>query len=96
MKEIVVPLLVVMSYILGELYKLIFKRYKEVYKYIPVFVSLSGGIIAILMYLIDASMFDVVSSLEVILLGLVCGASSTGANQIIKKVFINGGENNES
>ena len=32
MKEIVVPLIVVISYLLGELYKLIFRKQEELYK----------------------------------------------------------------
>ena len=96
MKEIVVPLIVVISYLLGELYKLIFRKQEELYKYIPVFVSLSGGLIAVIMYLIDVRLFEVQSVLEVILIGIVSGSSSTGANQIIKKVFRSNGESNES
>ena len=54
--------------------------------YIPIFVSITGGIVAVLIYLIDVKLFDVSSIFEALLLGLIAGASSTGTNQIIKKV----------
>lgn len=87
MEGIVVPLIVVISYIFGELYKLVFKKYKELNAYIPIFVSITGGLVAVLIYLIDVKLFDVSSIFEALLLGLIAGASSTGTNQIIKKVF---------
>ena len=87
MEGIVVPLIVVISYIFGELYKLVFKKYKELNSYIPIFVSITGGLVAVLIYLVDVKLFDVSSIFEALLLGLIAGASSTGTNQIIKKVF---------
>ena len=87
MKEIVVPLIVLLSYSFGEIYKLVLKKHEDLYNNLPIFVTLTGGLIAVILYLIDVNMFSSSSLLEVILLGLVCGSSSTGTNQIIKKAF---------
>ena len=75
---------------------MVFKKYKELNSYIPIFVSITGGLVAVLIYLVDVKLFDVSSIFEALLLGLIAGASSTGTNQIIKKVFRSKGEEDES
>ena len=47
-----VPIIVVCCYLIGEIYKVILKKRPETYKLIPVLVSISGGILGILIYLI--------------------------------------------
>lgn len=95
MKETVVPLIVVCCYIIGEVYKKTFKE--ETYKYIPIIVSIIGGLLGILIYKIDKELiFNVESIIEALFIGIVSGASSTGTNQIIKQIFNKGEKENES
>ena len=94
MKETFVPVIVVCCYILGEFYKRIFK--KETYKYIPIILSIVGGILGALIYLINKELiFNVKNIWQAILIGIVSGTSSTGTNQIIKQIFNKGDKENE-
>lgn len=82
-----IPLIVIVSYCVGEIIKVIFKKKKEVVKLIPLLVTLLGGILGAIIYLSEPSYLITKSMYESIFLGLISGASSTGANQIIKKLF---------
>ena len=62
MKLISVPLIVVLSYLIGEIYKVIFKKKQDLYKLIPVLVSLMGGVIAIIIYITERSIIDVINN----------------------------------
>lgn len=85
-----IPLIVILCYLIGELFKFIFKSKQEFYKLIPLVTSVSGGIIATIMYLDDPSMIlDVKNIYVAIEVGMISGASATGTNQIIKQLFIN-------
>lgn len=86
MKLISVPLIVVLCYLLGEIYKVIFKNKQDLYKLIPVLVSLMGGVIAIIIYLTERSIIEVDNIYDALLIGIISGSSSTGANQIIKNL----------
>ena len=83
--------IVIICYLVGEVFKFIFKN-QETYKLIPVIVTITGGLLGILIYLVnkDQNIFDY------LLIGLISGASSTGTNQIIKQLFKkdSGGEKN--
>lgn len=81
-----VPIIVVCCYLMGEIYKVVLKKRPETYKLIPVLVSISGGILGILIYLTNKEMMMNASNIWVALgIGMVSGASSTGTNQIIKQ-----------
>lgn len=83
-----VPVIVCGAYIIGEIYKAIFRKRQEAYKLIPVIVSLSGGILGIIVYLTYPEMlFEAANIWTALEIGLVSGASATGANQIIKQLF---------
>ena len=49
MENISITIIVVLCYMIGEMYKLIFKK-EEAYKYIPLVLSISGGIIVLIIY----------------------------------------------
>ena len=82
-----VPVLVILSYIAGEIFKVIFKNNKDLNKLIPVLVSLIGGGLGILIYFTSRELLKVNTIYEALMIGLVSGAASTGTNQIIKKIF---------
>ena len=89
MKETLVPVIVVCCYIIGEVYKKTFKE--KTYKYIPIILSIIGGILGMIIYLTNKELiFNVKSIWEALLIGIVSGTSSTGTNQIIKQIFKKG------
>ena len=91
------PLIILLCYIFGEIYKAIFKNNKQIYKLIPLLVSLLGGILGVILYKSEPSMILEANNIYIALfIGLISGASSTGANQIVKQVFMKGKDNNVS
>lgn len=88
-----IPIIVMICYLIGEIYKFIFRKKKEAYKLIPILLSICGGLLGILMYLTNKEMIMNASNLWIALgIGIISGASSTGTNQIIKQKFKNKGE----
>lgn len=88
MKFTSVPIIVVCCYIIGEIYKVLFKNKQEAYKLIPVLVSITGGLLGIFIYLTNKEMILNASNIWIALgIGIVSGASSTGTNQIVKQLF---------
>lgn len=83
-----VPIIILICYVIGEVYKYLFKKKKKTYKFIPILLSISGGLLGILIYLTNKEMMMNASNIWVALgIGIVSGASSTGTNQIIKQLF---------
>ncbi len=91
-----VPIIVILCYILGEIYKIIFKNKKETYKLIPLLVSLFGGILGILIYFTAPEILNVDNIYLALEIGIISGSSATGTNQIIKQIFKNKEEENEN
>jgi len=83
-----VPIIVVCCYLMGEIYKVVFKKRPKTYKLIPVLVSISGGILGILIYLTNKEMIMNASNIWIALgIGIISGASSTGTNQVVKQLL---------
>lgn len=91
-----VPIIVILCYILGEIYKIIFKNKKETYKLIPLLVSLFGGVLGILIYFAAPEILNVDNIYLALEIGIISGSSATGTNQIIKQIFKNKEEENEN
>lgn len=91
-----VPIIVILCYILGEIYKIIFKSKKETYKLIPLLVSLFGGILGVLIYFTAPEILNVDNIYLALEIGIISGSSATGTNQIIKQIFKNKEEENEN
>ena len=82
------PIIILICYVIGEIYKYLFKKKPETYKFIPILLSISGGILGILIYLTNQEMMMNASNIWIALgIGIVSGASSTGTNQIIKQLI---------
>lgn len=91
-----VPIIVVCCYIVGEIYKVLFKNKQEAYKLIPILVAILGGLLGVLIYFTNPEMVLNADNVWVALgVGIVSGASSTGTNQIIKQIFKKGSNSNE-
>ena len=85
----VVPVIVMICYVFGEIYKKIFKNKNQL---IPVILTALGGLIGLLICLTSSEMVGTKNIWEAIMIGMISGASSTGANQIVKQIFKKGGE----
>lgn len=85
-----VPIIIIISYMIGEIYKVIFKGKEDMYKLIPIVVSITGGILGVFIYLTNKEMILDANNIWVAMfIGIVSGASATNANQIIKQLFKN-------
>lgn len=83
-----IPIIVVCCYIIGEIYKVLFKKKKEAYKLIPILVSIFGGLLGVLIYFTAPETILNADNVWIALgIGIVSGASSTGTNQIVKQIF---------
>lgn len=83
-----IPIIVVICYMVGEIFKVIFKKKEELYKLIPILVSLLGGLLGVIVYLtLPKMIFNVANEYEAMLIGITSGASATTTNQIIKQMF---------
>ena len=83
-----VPIILVVCYMFAEVFKVVFKNKKELYKLIPILVSFVGGILGVLIYISNSEMIFNASNIWVaMLIGIVSGASSTTTNQIVKQLF---------
>jgi len=91
-----VPIIVVCCYIVGEIYKVLFKNKQETYKLIPILVALFGGVLGILIYFTAPELiFNAHNAWIALGIGMVSGVSSTGTNQIIKQLLKKGASSNE-
>ena len=83
-----IPIIVIICYIVGEIYKVLFKNNKDLYKLIPMILACFGGLLGILIFLTNPEIMLNVSNVWTALgIGIVSGVGSTGTNQIIKKIF---------
>lgn len=83
-----VPIIVMLCYIMGELYKLLFKNNNELFKLIPIVVACFGGFLGVVIYLTNPEiLFNISNVWGALFIGIVSGVSSTGTNQIIKQLF---------
>lgn len=88
MMSTVVPFIVVSCYLVGEIYKILFR--KRLHKLTPLIVSIFGGLLGAIMFLFTPQIIGVNNIYDSILLGIISGTSSTGTNQIIKQIFKKG------
>ena len=87
MENVGIPIIVIICYMIAEVYKLIFKN-KDTYKIIPIITTLTGGVIGVIIYYTNPSVLLNPSDMwTALLLGFISGAGSTGTNQIIKQLF---------
>ena len=84
------PIIVIICYLIGEIYKILFKNKDELFKFIPIFVSLIGGIIGVIMFFLNHEIINVSNFWVAFVVGVISGASATGTNQIIKQIFFKG------
>lgn len=83
-----VPIIVVCCYIVGELYKLVFAKRTEAYRFIPIVLAVIGGALGIAVFYTNPEIILNADNVWTALgIGIVSGVSATGTNQIIKQLF---------
>ena len=83
-----IPIIIVFCYMIGEVYKMIFKK-KKYHNYIPTIMLIVGGILGIVIYLTEPHLIKNCDSIwTALMMGIISGACSTGANQIIKQISL--------
>lgn len=83
-----IPIIVILCYLMGELFKVLFKNKQDLYKLIPIILACFGGLLGILISLTNPEiMLNVSNAWTALGIGIVSGVSSTGTNQIIKQIF---------
>ena len=83
-----VPIIVVCCYMIGEIYKVLFKNKQEAYKLIPILVAIIGGVLGVAIYITAPEMMLNVNNFWIALgIGIMSGFSSTGTNQVIKQLI---------
>ena len=88
-----VPIIVLCCYMIGEIYKVIFKKNTKNYKLIPILVAVFGGVLGVVIYYTAPTViFNVDNVYSALLIGIMSGFSSTGTNQIIKQILNKKGE----
>lgn len=83
-----VPIIVVCCYIVGEIYKVLFRNKQEAYKLIPILVAVIGGLLGVLIYFTTPQMmFNATNPWIALGIGIISGFSATGTNQVIKQIY---------
>ena len=82
-----IPVIVLLCYLIGEIYKVLFKSKEDLYKLIPIFVTLFGGLVGLVMHLVEPSFLNVNSIISALEIGLISGSASTGMHQMVKQIW---------
>ena len=89
MDFISVPIIVLICYMVGEIYKVLLKSKPEMYKLIPILVAIIGGVLGVVIYFTTPEMMLNVDNLWIALgIGIMSGFSATGTNQIVKQIYL--------
>ena len=88
MQYVGIPSIIIICYLIGEIFKLLILKKKRNYKYVPIIVGTFGGLLGILAYLISPEIvLNVDNPFIAIALGIVSGLASTGSYEVIHKVL---------
>lgn len=88
MENVSIPIIVIICYSFGEIYKAVVKSNEELKKIIPIIVTLLGGLIGVIMYKTNSEIINYADNVWVALeIGMISGATSTNINQIKKQIF---------
>ena len=84
-----IPIIVTISYLVGEIYKTVFKS-QSAKRLIPVAMAVIGAALGVAIFITAPEKIFVSNIWDAILIGIVSGESATGTNQIIKQLFAKG------
>ena len=91
MDNMIIPSITVICYLLAETFKIVILKKKTRYKYVPIIVGSIGGVLGLVMNLLNP-FTDIFNS---IMIGIISGLASTGANQVIKQIKEKEGNENK-
>jgi|SRR5690554_1148433 len=90
MEFLYVPFIVILCYLFGDIYKTIFKKDEDKFKYIPLYVTIIGGVLGLVFYFFAPELiFNIQNPITALVVGIISGAASTGGNQIFKQLSNN-------
>ena len=87
MQYLGIPSIIIICYLIGEISKLLLRK-KRNYKYIPIIVGISGGILGLISYYISPNIvLNVKEPIIAISLGIISGLASIGSHEVIVKLL---------
>ncbi len=87
MEYIGLPAIIIICYLVGEIFKLLIFKKKRRYKYIPIVVGLFGAGLGLLIYYVAPEMIDVNNPFHATAIGIISGLASTGTNELLKQIL---------
>jgi hypothetical protein len=81
MELIVIPTIMVISYLVTEIFKLFIKK-----KFLPVIAGITGAVLGVIAYFFTPSLIKHTNLLTSIAIGIISGLAVTGSNQLIKQI----------
>ena len=90
MSILTIPAIVIISYLVTEVFKLFVKK-----KYLPIISWLTGAILGVITYFIAPNLIFKEDIITAIAVGIVSGLAATGSDQAIKKLLKKGEKNYE-
>lgn len=86
-----VPIIVVCCYIIGEIFRCIIKDGEKKNKLISLIMSISGGLLGIIIFFTNPEIiFNAENIWVALLVGIASGSGSIGADKILKQIFNKG------
>ena len=83
-----IPAIIIICYLIGEIFKLLILKTKNKYKYIPIIVGISGGLIGLLTFYVSPELLmNVESPLVAVGIGIVSGFASCGSDQVVRQLL---------
>ena len=83
-----IPIIILICYMIGEIFKVVFASKQELYKLIPILVCVVGGLLGLLIFLTTPTMLVETTSIwSAMQIGIISGASATTTNQIVKQLL---------
>ena len=81
MKLLSIPTIMVISYLVTEIFKLFIKK-----KYLPVISGITGAVLGVVAYFLTPSIIGNTNLLTAIAIGIISGLGATGSNQLVKQI----------
>jgi hypothetical protein len=81
MELIGIPAIVVISYMITEIFKVFINK-----KYLPIVAGISGGMLGVLSFVLQIDIMPATDIISALAIGIISGLAATGSNQIIKQI----------
>jgi hypothetical protein len=76
-----IPAIVVISYMITEIFKMFINK-----KYLPIVAGISGGMLGVLSFVLQIDIMPATDIISALAIGIISGLAATGSNQIIKQI----------